>query len=135
MAHRYVWSGAAGAWVGGEEDMMAEGARDITAWRPATQGGWIGGKQLPPPVHLENEDDIQEMEREALEEGDAEEEEDPEEVIRVAKKGKGKRKSVGPVVKTEPVDRIEKGEKKRKSTVMEATEVVRKGKKGKQSLS
>ena len=46
LANRYVWSEFAGCWLGGEEDLCADGAEEVEGWKEAVSGGWIGGRQI-----------------------------------------------------------------------------------------
>jgi len=46
IANRYVWSQGGGCWLGGEEDVGAEGVEEVVCWREAVNGGWIGESQV-----------------------------------------------------------------------------------------
>jgi hypothetical protein len=55
LANRYVWSDEGGCWMGGEEDVMAEGVDEVEGWREAVMGGWLAGEQLVEEVQEEEE--------------------------------------------------------------------------------
>lgn len=55
LANRYVWSEEGGCWMGGEEDVMAEGMDEVEGWRDAVMGGWLAGDQLVEEVPEEEE--------------------------------------------------------------------------------
>lgn len=44
LNHRYLWDADASVWLGGEQDVGAEGVEAVQGWREAMHGGWIGGK-------------------------------------------------------------------------------------------
>lgn len=46
LAQRYIWSADASCWLGGEEDVFAEGLEDVPEWRDAMHGGWMGGRAV-----------------------------------------------------------------------------------------
>ena len=46
IANRYIWSQSGGCWMGGEEDLAAEGVEEVEGWREAIGGGWLGGQQV-----------------------------------------------------------------------------------------
>ena len=46
LANRYVWSTGGGCWLGGEEDVCADGMEGIEGWKEAVHGGWLGGHRL-----------------------------------------------------------------------------------------
>lgn len=45
IANRYVWS-ESGFWLGGEEDVFAEGVQEVEGWNEAVGGGWLGGRRV-----------------------------------------------------------------------------------------
>ena len=64
LKHRYMWSEEASAWFGGEEDESAEGAQEISGWRDALHGGWMGGKEVSDEVdeNVVEEDELPRVE-------------------------------------------------------------------------
>ncbi|WVW84457.1 hypothetical protein I302_106491 [Kwoniella bestiolae CBS 10118] len=46
LAERYTFD-TGGWWVGGEEDVHAEGMEGVEGWWEAVNGGWLGGKEIP----------------------------------------------------------------------------------------
>lgn len=92
LRNRYVWS-EGGFWVGGEEDVAAEGAEEIEGWRDAVHGGWMAGLAIPPDEEEEDPDVADEEEPAEVAEVE------PEAAVRPAKKGKkrgGKSESAQP---------------------------------------
>ena len=92
LAHRYVWSEELGCWLGGEEDVPADGAADIPGWREAVHGGWFGAKEIPAPLPP---DEVVSEQAEVVDEAMEVDEKPAVEVLPSSKK-KGKRKSVAP---------------------------------------
>ena len=54
--NRYIWSAETGCWMGGEEDVFAEGIEEVEGWREAVHGGWMAGLEMPGSDELEEED-------------------------------------------------------------------------------
>ncbi|EIW73587.1 hypothetical protein TREMEDRAFT_59761 [Tremella mesenterica DSM 1558] len=94
LAHRYIWDTAAGCWMGGEEDVFAEGVEDVEGWKEALHGGWIAGRKLPERTAVGEE--VPEERGEVLGEG---------------------------IHESGQVDNVSKGKKRRAST-METSEVL-----------
>ncbi|ORX40261.1 YL1 nuclear protein-domain-containing protein [Kockovaella imperatae] len=94
LDHRYVWSEDLGIWLGGEEDVPADGAAEIPGWREAVHGGWLGGKEItsqkiepePEPEVLLEEEDVMDV--------DVVPEDDPTPVETVKPKGKRQKKDI-----------------------------------------
>jgi vacuolar protein sorting-associated protein 72 len=101
LQNRYVWS-EGGFWVGGEEDLSADGVEEVEGWREAIHGGWMGGFAIPPEE--EEEEPIVIAEEEVVVE-----EQEPEVVVEPVKKGK-KRSAKPPKEAVKPT----KGKKQRK---------------------
>ncbi|KAK8858422.1 hypothetical protein IAR55_002649 [Kwoniella newhampshirensis] len=47
LQNRYVWNEESSCWMGGEEDVHAEGVEEIAGWWEAVNGGWLGGIEIP----------------------------------------------------------------------------------------
>ncbi|WWC88868.1 uncharacterized protein L201_003783 [Kwoniella dendrophila CBS 6074] len=47
LHERYKYD-AGGWWIGGEEDIHAEGMEGVEGWWEAVNGGWLGGNEIPP---------------------------------------------------------------------------------------
>ncbi|WWC70597.1 uncharacterized protein I206_104548 [Kwoniella pini CBS 10737] len=48
LHNRYKYD-EGGWWLGGEEDMHAEGMEAVEGWWEASNGGWLAGKEIPEP--------------------------------------------------------------------------------------
>ncbi|KAK6908383.1 hypothetical protein I203_102384 [Kwoniella mangroviensis CBS 8507] len=58
LAERYKYD-VGGWWVGGEEDVCADGMEGVEGWWEAVNGGWLGGREIPEeevPEQLEEVD-------------------------------------------------------------------------------
>jgi hypothetical protein len=83
LRNRYTWS-EAGFWVGGEEDVSADGVGDVEGWNEAVNGGWMAGFPIPEPEH-EAEVVDEEADAEAEDTGVVHE---AEEVVKPVKRGR-----------------------------------------------
>ncbi|WVF69275.1 hypothetical protein IAT40_004051 [Kwoniella sp. CBS 6097] len=54
LANRYRYD-QGGWWLGGEEDVHADGMDEIEGWWGAVNGGWLGGVEIPPEPEPELE--------------------------------------------------------------------------------
>ena len=87
LRNRYTWS-EGGFWVGGEEDVAAEGVEELEGWNEAVHGGWMAGLPIPQPeLEPEPEPEVEVVEEEAeIEEVEVEHE--PEVVKEPVKRGR-----------------------------------------------
>ncbi|WRT67603.1 uncharacterized protein IL334_004575 [Kwoniella shivajii] len=109
LQERYKYDDG-GWWLGGEEDVRADGMEGVEGWWEATNGGWMDGKEIPEPVEK-----MEQMPAEVMEEI-----EPVEEVVLV----RGKRKTVGESASSTPVPIAKKTKGKGKASVIEGDEAV-----------
>ncbi|WWC62383.1 uncharacterized protein I303_104979 [Kwoniella dejecticola CBS 10117] len=112
LRQRYKYD-EGGWWLGGEEDMHAEGMEGVEGWWEATNGGWLAGKRIPEPEPQSEEEIVQEEEK--VEEV---EEEPLEEVVR------GKRKRGKDSQSATPVPAKKRGKGRASTVVIEESEQV-----------